>query len=350
MESIIKAYKDNIVSVNEYISHIVDMFINLCKSNDEQVHPIDAIDGLLSSKNVNDYISEIREEANITKEKIEFDLEKYNDKIKTVEDSVSPENIAEIRLYESLIEDVKKGKTETNELYDSAKGLLEVYFILFGDKQEGEKYLFLDNDDDRIYAIISMALNDFYKSKFIELNNNRNYLQNILNSLNLFDTNNLMCIYRQAFIQTMAYFDFCVFELMRKSMFDNFEFWIKQINDDKIKFSEIAKFSSFDELKSNIIEDILKKYYVKDLLCLCKKVDSNLFVIGEHDVYAEIREIINRRNIHLHNNGLVDDFYIKDFNIYSFSADDYLTIDENYLNRTFYLTEKIVDSISAIKK
>ena len=54
MESIIKAYKDNIVSVNEYISHIVDMFINLCKSNDEQVHPIDAIDGLLFSKNVND--------------------------------------------------------------------------------------------------------------------------------------------------------------------------------------------------------------------------------------------------------------------------------------------------------
>lgn len=95
--------------MNEYISHIVDMFINLCKSNDEQVHPIDAIDGLLSSKNVNDYISAIREEANITKEKIEFDLEKYNDKIETVEDSVSPENIAEIRLYESLIEDVKKG-------------------------------------------------------------------------------------------------------------------------------------------------------------------------------------------------------------------------------------------------
>ena len=42
-------------------------------------------------------------------------------------------------------------------------------------------------------------------------------------------------------------------------------------------------------------------------------------------------EMIERRNIHLHNKGFVDNKYFDSFNIYKFNIGDYAYIDNEYL-------------------
>ena len=42
-------------------------------------------------------------------------------------------------------------------------------------------------------------------------------------------------------------------------------------------------------------------------------------------------EMVERRNIHLHNKGYADNKYYNSFNIYKFNVDDYVNIDSEYL-------------------
>lgn len=47
--------------------------------------------------------------------------------------------------------------------------------------------------------------------------------------------------------------------------------------------------------------------------------------------YPALMEMIERRNIHLHNKGFADSKYCTSFNIYKFNIGDYAYIDSEYL-------------------
>ena len=57
---------------------------------------------------------------------------------------------------------------------------------------------------------------------------------------------------------------------------------------------------------------------------------------------------IGRRNVHVHNNGIVDQMYLEKFNLYGATQGEYLKINKEYFDNATTLTMKVVTSISQI--
>ena len=128
-------------------------------------------------------------------------------------------------------------------------------------------------------------------------------------------------------------------------MNQNFFEWLPYFENVNIKTYDIAKHNSFESFKNAQIEQSLKKCYVKDLLAILQKKYSRLFIINGVDVYSTLQEMIGRRNVHLHHNGIADFMYLNNFNIYAASEGDYLEITKSYFEKTVDTTKQFISSI-----
>ena len=79
----------------------------------------------------------------------------------------------------------------------------------------------------------------------------------------------------------------------------------------KVSLEEIGEAGSFEALRDQIIEDQLKKRYVKDLLGLLKTLGVPLVDEENGDRHVQIIELVLRRNEHVHNRGEVDERYLE---------------------------------------
>ena len=68
--------------------------------------------------------------------------------------------------------------------------------------------------------------------------------------------------------------------------------------------------------------------YLSELISKLKNYKPDIFKDIEYPV---LMEMVERRNIHLHNKGYADNKYYSSFNIYKFNVDDYVNIDSEYL-------------------
>ena len=75
------------------------------------------------------------------------------------------------------------------------------------------------------------------------------------------------------------------------------------------------------------------------------QIDPNLFLYDGEDSFKTIREMINRRNAHIHNNGVADNTYIEEFNIFGANIGDFLVIDRKYLTDVGNITNKFIRNI-----
>lgn len=122
-------------------------------------------------------------------------------------------------------------------------------------------------------------------------------------------------------------------------------FWLDKFENSKIKTHDMAKFSSFEDFRDSHICDLLKNCYVKDLLQILKNIDDNIFCENGIDIFPEMQELIGRRNVHIHNNGITDRAYIEGFNIYKKVEGEILLIDIDVLQRTQQLSNFIVQEM-----
>jgi hypothetical protein len=86
---------------------------------------------------------------------------------------------------------------------------------------------------------------------------------------------------------------------------------------------------------------------VKDLLNILHTRFKGIFTINGVDAFPTLQEMIGRRNVHIHHNGITDQMYLDNFNIYSASSGDYLKINKEYFENAVDLTTKIVSSIAS---
>jgi hypothetical protein len=109
----------------------------------------------------------------------------------------------------------------------------------------------------------------------------------------------------------MTAFDAVVFDLVRIKMQKDFSKLIVSIvnKGEKISFQEIAKAGDMGELRRSIIEHQLKKKYVRDLLILLSS-EWNVSCVNPGQQFERLLEMVLRRNIHVHNRGVVDQRYI----------------------------------------
>ena len=87
-------------------------------------------------------------------------------------------------------------------------------------------------------------------------------------------------------------------------------------------------FDSIEALKIDMVQKQFSGRYLRELINKLKRYKPNIF---NNVDYTMLMDMIERRNIHLHNKEFVDNKYCNLFNIYKLSIDNYAYIDSDYL-------------------
>ena len=195
------------------------------------------------------------------------------------------------------------------------------------------------NRDD--YNFTKEQLNQIIEASYIIRDHNINIRieeqDNAINllktAIKLVDNSSSANIFRQSFINIFSVFDAYVFEYLKKFFYvrpDELEKFFDVKNNEKIKVTldEISHFDNIEKLKMNMVNRQFDGKYLKDLITKLYKYKRAIF---NGIKYIELMEMIERRNIHLHNKGFVDNKYFDSFNIYKFNIGDYAYIDNEYL-------------------
>jgi hypothetical protein len=140
-------------------------------------------------------------------------------------------------------------------------------------------------------------------------------------------------VQRQGFILLMTAFDAAIFDLVRVALRRDFFGLVAAFGkQDKLTLLDLGGAGSWGALRDQIIEEQLKKRYVKDLLYLLREqwdVAGMEQVAGEK--FERLIELVLRRNIHVHNRGVVDKRYLDEGkNIDRLNHGDVAVIDEAY--------------------
>lgn len=162
----------------------------------------------------------------------------------------------------------------------------------------------------------------------------------------IFDDMAPINIYRQSFILLLTAFDAVMFDMVKSLFKDKFFEIAPFINYDK-KFSlvDISKYESFEDFSEKTIDQIVAGKYIADLLEIVYKYKKEIFNIDGADCYPIILEIVQRRNLHVHKKGIVDQKYFTKGNgsELGLHVGDYAVIDDGYFDKALELLEKFVD-------
>lgn len=303
-----------------------------------------------TAENVSTNIDTIRNEMRLWCESLDKEMESL--RLKCIPDIQSDEESLDLHSVEGnlvflLYYELDKGQEINKELlFKEAMSILEGWQIAKGkiDKQ----YLELYCDDERVSRLIDIAINMYVKSEFNSIYQESILISHFIKALDLFDSKNHLNIYRQSFIQVMAYFDSCIFDLAQTCVANNFFEWLPIFAkaNQTIKLQDLATYGSFECFQEAQIKELLKSYYVKDVLRIFHDKEKSLFIKDDNDWFPVIMEAVGRRNVHIHHNGKADEKYIEDFNLYECRENEYLKIDRNYVDRIIECTSDIVKSIA----
>ncbi len=138
-------------------------------------------------------------------------------------------------------------------------------------------------------------------------------------------------IQRQGFILLMTAFDAAIFDLVRLKLNKDFFNLIGSFGkNEKISLQEFEDAGSIDVLRNKIINEQLKKRYVRDLISILQN-EWNVDCVGPEHKSERLIEIILRRNIHVHNRGIVDQRYLDERrNLDNFNIGDIARVDDGY--------------------
>jgi hypothetical protein len=161
-------------------------------------------------------------------------------------------------------------------------------------------------------------------------------------------------ILRQGFILLLTAFDAAIFDLVRVALTRNFFGLIAAFgNKDKISLESLARYGSFQVLRDEVIEDQLKSRYLKDLLFLLNDLGVQCTDEASGKRLIALIEVVMRRNLHVHNRGVVDERYLERdqnsqprFNLYNLALGTTAHIDENYWNSANELCQYCVEQVA----
>lgn len=161
-------------------------------------------------------------------------------------------------------------------------------------------------------------------------------------------------VLRQGFILLITIFDATIFDLMRFAIRKDFFRLIGVVGkQDKIPLESLTRYGSFDEFRDVIVEEQLKPKYLKDILFILES--QNVQYIDSSSGFSPIhlKEMIQRRNIHIHNRGRVDEKYLERdnngatrYNIYNLAIGSIAQIDIPYWEMANRLCKDCVDYVA----
>lgn len=339
-------YLHDTTEIKDYVKYLENFFITFIRMNNN----LDEISPMLSSepiaKNICDNNSAIQGEMYAYFQKVQDKMNELNvkEKIPGEPSSEDPNPKGDLLLF--LVSEVSKGNRDKKLLLQTASSIVEGLCITKGPLQGGDDYYFLHDNPTELEKLVDIAIADEKRRKYNSLHAERTYVGTSIKALESFDASNQLNMYKQNFIQIMAYFDSCIFDMVKACMEKNFFEWLVCFENVNIKTHDMSSAGTFEDFKMKHIESTLKKCYVKDLLNILHEKQKDIFEINGNDVYAQLQEMIGRRNVHIHHNGIADQAYISNFNIYGFASGDYLQISKDYFEDTINLTSQLVAAIA----
>lgn len=161
-------------------------------------------------------------------------------------------------------------------------------------------------------------------------------------------------VLRQGFLLLMTAFDAAVFDIVRVALHARFFELIPMFGkQDKVTLEAIGAAGTFDSFREQVINDQLKKLYLKDVLHLLNSLGVECADIAAGDRFVDLVELVLRRNLHVHNRGIVDSRYLErdpitnkpKYNLYNLAINDLAPIDDAYLNQAMTRCRVCIDRL-----
>lgn len=339
-------YLHDTTEIKDYVQYLENFFITFIRMNNNlcEISPTFSSDPI--AKNICDNNGTIQGEMYAYVQKVQDEMNELNVKVKDPDEpsSEDPNPKGDVLMY--LSTEIHKGKKDKKTLLNNAIQVVEAMCISKGELEGFEDFNFLYANQSEIEKLVDIAFEDEKRRKYKSLHVERTYVGTSIKTLESFDASNQLNMYKQNFIQIMAYFDSCIFDLVKACMEKNFFEWLSCFENVNIKTHDMSSAGTFDDFKTRHIESTLKNCYVKDLLNILHDKQQDIFEINGSDSYPQLQEMIGRRNVHIHHNGIADQAYINNFNIYRFVLGDYLQISKDYFEETIKLTSQLVAAIA----
>ena len=221
------------------------------------------------------------------------------------------------------------------------------------DKLEVGNKNYVPTPDDIDYAIRNAIYLSSYR-KFDALAYALDKFNEFELALRLTEPEAEVSILRQGFVLLMTTFDAAIFDLVRVALQTDFFGSIATFNTgEKLSLDTFSKYNGFESFRDSVIEKQLKGHYLKDLLFDLNKLGAICSGRSENQTFAQLIELVNRRNIHVHNRGVVDERYLERdemggsrFNIYNLKLGDVAIVDEKYWDIANTLCRNCIDEVA----
>ena len=339
-------YLRDTTEIKDYVRYLENFFITFFRmdNNLQEISPILFSDPV--AKNICDNNGAIQNEMYAYFQKVQNEINELDikEKVPGEPSSEDPNPKGDLLLF--LISEIRKGNKDKKLLLHTANSIVEGLCVTKGPLQGGGDYYFLYDNPSEIEKLVDIAIEDEKRRKYNSLHAEKTYVGTSIKALESFDPSNQHNMYKQNFIQIMAYFDSCIFDMVKACMKKDFFEWLSRFENVNIKTHDMSSAGTFEDFKTNHIESTLKKCYVKDLLNILHEKSKGIFEIDGNDIYSKLQEMIGRRNVHIHHNGIADQAYIDKFNIYGFTLGAYLQISKDYFENTVRLTSQIIAAIA----
>ena len=163
------------------------------------------------------------------------------------------------------------------------------------------------------------------------------------------EPNATMGVFRVGFITMMAAFDAAIFDLVRVALKRRFFELVGVFGRDKISMEELGELGTLEAVCEEIIDSQLKKRYIKDLLSLLGGEWHVKWLNGHACArFSHLIEFVLRRNLHLHNRGVVDQRYLDGAeNPHALKLGELAPIDEPYWHHAKNLCLECVRHVAA---
>jgi hypothetical protein len=156
---------------------------------------------------------------------------------------------------------------------------------------------------------------------------------------------------RQGFILLMTAFDAAMFDLVRVALQFNFFGLFPTFSRQKtVPIEHFSKSHEFEGFRDGLIDEQLKSLYIRDLLHTLRKLGVHYLDGSTKLSYGHVMELVARRNVHMHNRGIVDARYMDcdekgepRYNVYSLKLGQVAVIDEPYFRQASTLVDMCVD-------
>lgn len=268
-----------------------------------------------------------------------------NNELNKVEDAIFYDNSESTNIEESIY-NIIYDKYSFLDLYEGNNKCSYTYEELFKyistqlDYYQDRTLTFSDISGKKKEALIDYCITNIYKNDLVNINVIETFFTDMNIKIQANSRDNSLNVFRQGFILLLTTVDAVIFDLVRILLDNCFFDYIGDFSrkDDKIRVSEFKEYGNFQIFKDNEIRKRLKGKYIKDILGIFQKLEVDYI----NNNFTILIECINRRNIHIHNQGIVDKNYEEGINPYNLKEGDVAYITEKYFNKTCGLLECLI--------